>query len=255
MTLQLIAIYLLAYFSPLFYNFCMSVSFHLFQLQKIDSQIDINQKKIKVIEEYIFSDKTVTDSEKLFFDIQQRCLLLKNEIQDYELEISRKKIKIEQSESALYGGKVSNSKELVSLQDEIRSHQTHIGEIEEAILQKMTDLEKCDEMLNQADKDLTNTKAISMSNLAEKKGEQQKLLSEIEHLQVERKVISQQIEQSILQTYEDIRKKKNGIAVSNGVDQTCGSCGSEITPAEWQIARTSTQILLCRTCGRILYTQ
>lgn len=147
----------------------MSVSFHLFQLQKIDSQIDNNQKKIKVLEESISSDKTVAESEKLFFEIQQRCILLKNEIQDYELEIGRKKIKIEQSESALYGGKVSNSKELVSLQDEIRLHKAHIGEIEEAILQKMTDLEKCDEMLKQADKDLSNTKAISISNIAEKK--------------------------------------------------------------------------------------
>ena len=143
----------------------------------------------------------------------------------------------------------------MSLQDEIRLHKAHIGEIEEAILQKMTDLEKCDEMLKQADKDLSNTKAISISNIAEKKGEQQKLQSEIEHLQVERKVVTQQIEKSILQTYENIRIKKKGIAVSNAVDQTCGSCGSEITPAEWQIARTSTQILLCRTCGRILYTQ
>lgn len=253
--MQLIAINQLAHFPSLFYNFFMSVSFHLFQLQKIDSQIDNNQKIIKVLEERISSDKTVTESEKLFFEIQQRCILLKNEIQDYELEIGRKKIKIEQSESALYGGKVSNSKELVSLQDEIRLHKAHIGEIEEAILQKMTDLEKCDEILKQADKDLSNTKAISISNIAEKKGEQQKLQSEIEHLQVERKVVTQQIEKSILQTYENIRIKKKGIAVSNAVDQTCGSCGSEITPAEWQIARTSTQILLCRTCGRILYTQ
>jgi predicted nucleic acid-binding Zn-ribbon protein len=233
----------------------MSVSFHLFQLQKIDSQIDSNRKRIKAIEELISSDQTVLNSEKVFFEIQQQSLSLKNEIQDFELEIGRKKIKIEQSESSLYGGKVTNSKELVSLQDEIRLHKTHIGEIEEAILQKMTELEKCDEMLKQADKDLINTKAISISSLAEKKGEKQKLESEIEHLQVERTVISRQIEHSILQTYEDIRKKKNGIAVSNAVDQTCGSCGSEITPAEWQIARTSTQLLLCRTCGRILYTQ
>ncbi len=233
----------------------MSVSFHLFQLQKIDSQIDTNQKKISILKEYISSDISVAESEKFFFEIQQRCTLLKNEIQDYELEVGRKKIKIEQSESALYGGKVSNSKELVSLQEEIRLHKTHIGEIEEAILQKMTDLEKCDEMLKQAEKELSHTKANSITNIAEKKGEQQKLQSEIEHLQVERKVVTQQIEQSILQTYENIRKKKNGIAVSNAVDQTCGSCGSEITPAEWQIARTSTQILLCRTCGRILYTQ
>ena len=92
MTLQLIAINQLAYFSSLFYNFFMSVSFHLFQLQKIDSQIDNNQKKIKVLEESISSDKTVAESEKLFFEIQQRCILLKNEIQDYELEIGRKKI-------------------------------------------------------------------------------------------------------------------------------------------------------------------
>jgi predicted nucleic acid-binding Zn-ribbon protein len=255
MTLQPIAINLLAYFSPLFYNFCMSVSFHLFQLQKIDSQIDSNQKKIKAIDEFISSDQTVVNSEKVYFEIQQQCLSLKNEIQDFELEISRKRIKIEQSESSLYGGKVTNSKELISLQDEIRSHKTHIGEIEEAILQKMSDLEKCDEMLKQADKDLKNAKAISISRLADKKGEQQKLQSDIKHLQVERAVISQQIDPNILQTYEDIRKKKNGIAVSNAVDQTCGSCGSEITPAEWQIARTSAQILLCRTCGRILYTQ
>ncbi len=233
----------------------MSVSFHLFQLQKIDSQIDSDQKRIKAIDELVSSDKTVLTSEMSLFEIQQRCLSLKSEIQDFELEIGRRKIKIEQSESSLYGGKVTNSKELVSLQEEIRSHKTHIGEIEEAILLKMTELEKCDELLKQAEKDLSKTKAISISNLAEKKGEKQKLEGEIYHLQMERSVISKQIESSILQTYEDIRKKKNGIAVSNAEDQTCGSCGSEITPAEWQIARTSTQILLCRTCGRILYTQ
>jgi len=84
-------------------------------------------------------------------------------------------------------------------------------------------------------------------------GERSGNLLRKENLLTERKVESEQIDLQSLEMYENLKGKKKGVAVSEIVDLVCSACGAEVTPAEWQAARTSTTFVYCSSCGRILY--
>jgi len=83
--------------------------------------------------------------------------------------------------------------------------------------------------------------------------EQKELLKTSERLKLERQAIVQQILPESLALYETLRKSKKGVAVSGVEDQCCTICGSQLTPAEIQQAKSSLQIARCPSCGRILY--
>jgi predicted nucleic acid-binding Zn-ribbon protein len=62
-----------------------------------------------------------------------------------------------------------------------------------------------------------------------------------------------QVGDDLLSLYDALRSKKKGIAVSKIEDQMCSVCGSTLTPAECQSAKSRIDIISCPTCGRILY--
>jgi len=70
---------------------------------------------------------------------------------------------------------------------------------------------------------------------------------------LERKGVTSQISSTFLATYDKLVISKKGIAVSEIMDECCGSCGSTLTPSDCQHAKNHSIIQLCSNCGRILY--
>ena len=119
----------------------MSQSFNLYQLQKIDSRIDQLVHRMDEITTLV-NDRTsigLLETELRTADLKREDLL--QEISDLDGDISKKKIKVNQSESSLYGGKVQNPKELQSLQAEIASINKNITEKEFNLVELMQHFE------------------------------------------------------------------------------------------------------------------
>src|SRR5687768_18403957 len=70
-----------------------------------------------------------------------------------EAEVEKQSIKIEQTESSLYGGRVHNPKELQDLQKDVASLKRHLSTLEERELEAMLVAET-------TEKDLQNAKSI-----------------------------------------------------------------------------------------------
>jgi predicted nucleic acid-binding Zn-ribbon protein len=231
----------------------MSQSFHLFQLQKIDSQIDQNDRRMVEIEK-IISD---VSQQKLFQEtrrgLQQKFDDLAGEMKKLEDDIAHHKIKIEQSNSSLFSGKIINPKELQDLQNEIASVKKNVAFLEEEQLQQLILLESAENELNAFDKMVVKEQGESITKNSGLQGESSKLDLQNQNLRKEKEIIRNQIPPASLSTYEQLRAKKKGIAVSEIVDSVCNACGSELTPAECQKARSPQSVTFCGSCGRILY--
>jgi len=231
----------------------MSQSFNLYQLQKIDSRIDQLVHRMDEIIALI-NDRTsisLLETELRTADSKREELL--QEISDLDSDISKKKIKVNQSESSLYGGKVQNPKELQSLQAEIASINKNISEKEfdlVELMQLFETLENQVEILQQNLKKTITEKEESNNQLIEEKI---KLENEKLKLESERLVAISQVKRDFLNVYEDIRKKRRNIAVSIVEEDMCSACGVSLTPSECQAARSSDQIVFCPSCSRILY--
>jgi len=96
----------------------MSRPFQLYRLQGLDSQADGIHTRLKDIESALADDLQVNLSREKASQINANLERARQNLRNAEFETQQQRIKIEQTEATLYGGKVRNPKELKDLEDE-----------------------------------------------------------------------------------------------------------------------------------------
>ena len=228
-------------------------SFHLFQLQKIDLKIDTltkrlgeidrirsdNSARMAIVQPLMAKTETLTNQKNVYADIDTRA--------------NAKKLKIEQSESSLYGGSIKNPKELQDLQSEIRSLKQSQSALEDEELQAMLEIEESEKEIASIEKTLQEFDARLNDQYSVLFAEENEKKTEIEKLRHERNAVLDQINPENLTLYQSLRKSKNGIALATIEDGCCTVCGSTLTPSDCQTAKSPMKMATCASCGRILY--
>ena len=231
----------------------MSQSFHLYQIQKIDTQLDQIEARRAEITSILEKDVRMRNAQKHLDEAHVQVHQLQHALREME-EITRaKRIKIEQSEAALYGGSVRSPKELQDLQTEVASLKKHLATLEDQQLEKMMQLEAAEAQQAEAQRAFDELDEQLISEYASLNGEKSQLERQRERLNAERTVISGQISAENLEVYQRLKQQKKGQAVVPIEDESCGVCGATLTPAECQAAKSPLKIIFCSSCGRILY--
>jgi predicted nucleic acid-binding Zn-ribbon protein len=170
-----------------------------------------------------------------------------------EGDVQSQHIKIEQTQSSLYGAKSHSPKELQDLQNDIASLKRHLVVLEDRQIEAMMVSETAEADLQVARAQLL----VGQGGQAEKgKGlhiEQSSLNNDLDRFFVERNAVARVIPPTELTLYDQLRQQRRGIAVAVIGDNSCGACGSTLSLAQIQSARSSGQMTLCPSCGRILY--
>ena len=83
--------------------------------------------------------------------------------------------------------------------------------------------------------------------------EKEKLLSDFENAQNERKAAVASTPPEDLKLYENIRKSHKGIAIAKINNQACSACGATLNTSLLTACRSPDRINQCPNCGRILY--
>jgi predicted nucleic acid-binding Zn-ribbon protein len=231
----------------------MNEAFHLAQLQKVDTQLDQIQARLAAIDLELSSNDTLKQAQTADELAQQQVQKSQRNLRSAEDAVSAIRIKIETSESSLYGGKIKNPKELQDLQHEIQALKRRLSELEDQELESMLALESSENTQKEKDQLLLKTQAEVSSQSAGLLGEQTQLNRSRERLLTERNAILPQISAEYLAIYHRLREQKRGLAVCQVQDGSCTACGTVLRPAEWQAARSPSQVVRCTTCGRILY--
>lgn len=231
----------------------MNNGFKLFQLQEIDSAIEKAQRRILEINTLIEKDKTIQTAKAKVEDQEKLYIKIKNEFEELNDEIQTKKNKKAQSESSLYGGSISNPKELQDLQKEISYLNSTVSDMEDQLLQKLIRLENVEMELSE---DKVKLKEI-LSDFETRKslwvGEKNQQENTINSQNDQRQSIITQIDAQSLEIYGSIRQAKNGFAVARLEDDACSACGTLLTASQRQQARSPGTLLYCPSCGRIIY--
>jgi predicted nucleic acid-binding Zn-ribbon protein len=174
-------------------------------------------------------------------------------LKNAEADVEAQRIKIEQAESSLYGGKVQNPKELQDLQKDIASLKKYLATLEERELEAMIKAESAENDLQSAKTKLELIEARLGNEHKKLIAEQTIFAIKLEQLAEEREATLAPIESNMLQIYEGLRQQKKGVAITEVSDNSCTSCGATITASLQQNARSQKQLAHCPSCGRILY--
>jgi len=85
--------------------------------------------------------------------------------------------------------------------------------------------------------------------------ELQKRKKEYVYLKNTREQIVKDIDGKMLEQYEYLRGRKNGIAVAKLEDGSCTACHMQVPVGLISSVRRSEQLVACAACGRILFAE
>lgn len=151
--------------------------------------------------------------------------------------------------------KVTTNKEFQGFSNEIKFEETNIVAVEEKIIEKMiasdeimggirdaeSEFKKIADNYNRQIKDM-------LSNLEYHKD---KLAEETRN----RKELRARIDPKLLKAYDNLFIKKAGKVVSYVHSDFCGVCNIKIRPQILSELILSSDVMICESCGRILYKQ
>lgn len=231
----------------------MSAALGLYRLQQVDSQIDHIRARRKGIQQTLEDDIELRAAAEHLSVTESHQKDTDRALKQSEAEVEKQRIKIEQAEASLYGGRVQNPKELQDLQKDIASLKRHLTTLEERELEAMAALEKVEKELESAKNELKRVQSTRSEQSRDLTEESVMLNKDLERLGSERQAIVTDIAQQTLDIYEQLRQQRRGIAVATISDSSCQACGTTLTASQQQNARSTSQLFSCPTCGRILY--
>jgi uncharacterized protein len=231
----------------------MNQAFHLHRIQQIDTQIDQAEASLAEIDRLLAADEGVRLAKQAVEVAEKQLHQARQNLKQTEFSVQEQQIKIAQSESTLYSGKVRNPKELQDLQKEIASLKKYLGTLEDHQLEAMLALEDAEIQDQAARQALDQTQASFAEKTSGWRGQRDQLVRNLERLQAERSAALSPIDTQSLNIYNNLRKRKSGIAVAVAREGSCSACGAGIRPSELQEVRAAQTLAFCSTCGRILY--
>jgi hypothetical protein len=227
----------------------------LWHLQQIDLVLDEKQAQ------YRQAQRQLGESEELLA-VRQEAKVKAEKLKDLqsklhlgELELEGLEDKIADVTDQLYGGRVTNPKELAALQQDIEYLQRRQSELEDEVLGLMTEIDELEPDLEATRQELAQIRKAWDSEQAKLEALLEKLEVDIQSHRKERQGIAETIPSRDMQLYKNIRHQKGGQAVTRLKGRLCGICRVAVPSGKVQQVRGQDQIVTCDSCGRILYVE
>jgi uncharacterized protein len=229
----------------------MAVTKQLYELQELDNDID-NTRQTLDVKTHQLGNREVLDKAGSLLAAAQKVLEdLKHRRREDEASVADITAKINEANKQLYGGRVSNSKELSNLQSEVNMLTGQKDGLETKSLEVLETLGESDKKVGTLTADYHTLEIRWAAEQEQLKKDTELLNKTLAALLASRQEAVSKIDPATLVLYDRIRKlKKQAVAkVERGI---CQSCRLTLSVTLQQKARAGHPVQ-CGTCGRILY--
>lgn len=231
----------------------MSTVATLYKLQQVDLRIIEGEQRQRDIEAQLGDSAELYKAREAVSSCEAQLSIWRGRLKDLELELRGVEERIARNEARLYGGKVTNPKELSSLEQDQGNQKRRRSELEDSVLEAMSRVEELENNLAAKRETLQVIEARWTQSQARLKEELSKVNAELEGLHEERESLRRRISAAVLARYEELRRKKGGRAVAILKGQMCEGCRVIVPSGTAQQAQHSPDFVMCDNCGRILY--
>ncbi len=225
----------------------------LIELQEYDLQIKNLEKELKEIPKRIeklqenleFEKNSLLQVKMQMEENQKKRKELELNIQNYRQNISN--YKAQQMKKKL------TNEEYQALNEAIALEEKKIAEVEELLLEEMLladeiekEIKNKEESYHQAEIQMEKEKEIIIK-------EKDDIEEKIKELRIVRENTTKRIPPKLMEIYNRIYIKKDGIVLSAVKDEFCSICNMRVRPQNLAELRKNTNIIFCENCDRILY--
>jgi len=229
----------------------METTRQLYELQEQDNEIEQAEQSLAQKNSELGNRAVLEAAMQKAAAEQKRLDDLKRQRREAEAQVNDILSKIKTAEQQLYGGKVTNPKELSNLQHEINTLKTQNDNLETKALDIIDKLETTEKSAAAVSAEYKTTEEAWNRRQKQLAVEVEQLKAQLAELKPERAQTAGQIEAPVLALYNKLRQQKKQ-AVSRVEQGICRACRISLSASAVQRARNG-QPVQCSTCGRILY--
>jgi predicted nucleic acid-binding Zn-ribbon protein len=229
----------------------MSIARDLYQLQEVDTALEANLQAQKKVSAQIGESQLVLKAKAKLDEELKNLERLAAQQKSTEWEIDELTAKIKDTEKKLYGGKIFNSKELGSLQQETDELKKRRSGLEDKSLGLMDELEALRKAIDFSKEELAKLQAQWQAQQKQFVVELMQLKAAQAVHETNRQQITALIDAEALATYQELRKRK-GVAVAKVEQGICQGCRITLPNTDLQRAKGG-GVVRCSSCGRIIF--
>ena len=226
----------------------------LVALQEIDLVIDKIDNEIKHeqdgldgrISSLVEREGRINEQESMIEELEKERRTLEDEMADKIAHVKERQSKMMQ---------VQTSREQTALLKEIEDAKKNVKENEEKIVSIMEQVEKLAAETTE-EKNLLKTEKTLVDE------EKEKVKSVIDELSKGKKTKKNKrdkqadaVNGAMIQKYEILRERRNGLAIVNVLDGVCQGCFMNLPPQKYNMLLRGDQVLECPSCQRLIYHQ
>ena len=207
----------------------------LYELQLIDSEIQVNRDELDDINNRIGESEEIREQKKKIAGYEDHLSDIRKQKKDLEWDVDE----------------LTKTLNKLNLEQDAKMHKGNLEQKEDGLLEIMSDEEETDKRIRGAGgqlKEMEKDWEQSQSLLIEKRGQiEQKLAA----LYQQRNAAAEGLDSNDLSVYESVRSRRDPAVVR--IEQgRCQGCRLNLPMSQIQGARTG-KLVQCTSCGRILY--
>lgn len=227
----------------------------LLALSDIDSEIRRLQRRLDALPEQQQLDaarQEYTDLEQARADrtLDQDQAQAVAAREDREVAQLRERLAAEQQR--MYGGEITNAKELQSMKAEIDSVQRRIDEHEDAELEAMEQAEQIDAQIADLDRQIAATSQRVDELVVQRDEAAQQIMAQIAELEVQSERQREPLPADLLARYDEARERFGGGAVGQLEGDRCTVCGISLSYADLNALYEGPPLASCPSCQRLM---
>jgi predicted nucleic acid-binding Zn-ribbon protein len=230
----------------------MTTAAELFALQETDLAIDGAVAKLNDIEAQLGESEELIAARERAELSRQTVQEIQARQKDLDVEAEEARAKAGEIEKKLYGGGVSNPKELEGYEADLTSLRGQLRKREDALLEVMLELEEAEAALKEAEAGFAQAEAAWKADQGSLIEGRTALQEELSGLQAVRSNQIDGMDRAALSLYEAIRQRRNGTAIALVERGLCQGCRISLPMSILQRARSGTGLIQCVSCERIL---
>ena len=230
----------------------MSKAQILLDLQEIDLILDRLNKRLAEVKAAQRETEEVKAAQVAVQQVEKIVVHDRATRQELEVLATTLDTKVSQAEQRLYSGLVKNPKELLDLQNDIASLKRQKVVLDEKLLQAMLSLEEGEAALKRRLAEQQQIEAAWRASQTDLAAEQIRLEADITQQTLEQTGTRAQLSAADLALYDQLRRRKGGLAVVEMDHNACRGCGVKPTHSVVQQLRQGDQLARCGNCERIL---
>jgi predicted nucleic acid-binding Zn-ribbon protein len=226
----------------------------LWDLQQVDAQLARARAQQAALDDGSALREQLEAAQRDAAESAARLRECQAALRDQELRLETTEAKQKKIEGDLYGGRVSNPKELASLQEDLAALARARDQLEDRILALLDQLEHLKEEAGRSDAAYRTLEQRLSAHLAEYEVARSRLDAEIAALTSQRAERASVLEPRLLKKYEGIAAQESGIGIVAIQQGRCGGCHNAV-PLDFVTRVRSGRVVTCERCHRILYVR